>query len=162
MKNVYSTTLKLFLGIDAFVLFPTNDTNELLIYSHYTSERPLFLRSGTYNFDTSKKIIPIEGEAIIESTGSVFMPDAKNAFSNIKVKEITPSYIIIECDLFLLSEKDIIQLAFCDEYNQLFIAVAPITKENRKQSSTSGESSYKYFADYKAVKDSTVYKPFQF
>lgn len=167
MKNIYRANLKLMLAIDSFVIFPTGDNDELLIYSHYVPEALMILRSGHYVYDTPKSIMTaLERKEIKEGEkkrGMIFMPDLKNIISDIKVKEETNSSITIECDLFLPNKSDTIELAFCEPWMQEYIAVRPIEDQSlaRKSiSSISGER--KYFVGFKSSGDTTVYTPFKF
>ncbi len=154
MKNIYQATIKLYVAIDSFIVFSTDNMNELIVYSHYIPKGVLKLRSGKYVYDN--KSTAKEGE---ERRGTIFIPDIVNTISAIKVKEINSCSILIICDLFMNSESEIIELAFCEEYEQKFIAIAPITKDNRKVSSTSGDR--KYYQAFKKNEGVEIYKPLE-
>ncbi len=162
MKNIYSTIIKLHLAIDSFVIFPTTDTNELVVYSHYVPNSAMYLRSGKYVFSTPKEKLTIEERKEKSETQrkKIFIPDIKNVVSNIKVKEFSTNSITILSETYLNNSEDIVSFAFCEEWQQEYMAVAPVTKEMRKQSSTSGEK--KYFTGFKQNSDTTIYTPFQF
>ncbi len=162
MKNIYSTILKLNLAIDSFVIFPTTDTNELVVYSHYVPNSVMYLRSGKYVFSTPKESLTIEErkEKSEAKSKKIFIPDVKNIVSNIKVKELSNNSITVSCDTYMSNLEEILSFAFCEEWQQEYTAVAPITKEARKQSSTSGER--KYFTGFKQNSDTNIYTPFQF
>ncbi len=164
MKNIYSAVFKLNLALDSFIIMPSKDNDELVIYSHYISYSILQLRSGHYVFETPKSsMTALERKEIREGNkkrGKIFMPDIKNIVSNIKVKEQTTNSITISCDLYLANPEDIINLAFCEEWEQKYIAISPITKEARRTSGTSGEK--KYYISFKQNNDSTIYEPFEF
>jgi hypothetical protein len=114
------------------------------------------LRSGKYVFDRPK-----QGEEKKEGKrGKIFMPDIKNCFSNILIKEQGNSSITIECDMYLTSKGDTVDVAFCEEWEQQYLTVSPITAGSRKQSVISGDR--KYFANFKQGGDTEVFKPFRF
>ena len=161
MKNIYRASFKLLLAIDSFVIFPTGDNDELLIYSHYVPEGLMKLRSGKYVFNEYKKQIPIEGEETVEKKpGIIFMPDLKNNFSDIRVKNKTCDSIDIECDIYLANKSEIIQLAFCESWMQQYISVAPIIEETRRISTISKDKIY--YTGFKTGGDTTVFTPFKF
>lgn len=153
MKNVYQANLRLKLAIDSFILFPTDDINELLLYTHYI-DNVMCLKSGKYVFDLKSKPGK-EGEE--KKRGLIFIPDTKNSVSNIKVKEVTTNSILISCDIFMSSKGDFISLAFCEEHEQKFIAIAPISNP-----SISSAGDKKYYSGYKPGSDSHIYTAFEF
>ncbi len=156
MKNLYNATLKLCLGIDSFVVFPTYFADELCIFSHYIPKNILSLRSGDYVIEVPKEVK--EGEAIVESRGLTFLPDSKNIFSNVIVKEQSENSITVNCDLFIEKKEALLQVAFCDFKNQNYVIVAPI--DVKKKLSSIGDR--KYYTGFKKVGDSTIYTPFEF
>lgn len=153
MKNVYQTSLRLRIAIDSFILFPSDDINELLLYTHYV-DNVMCLKSGKYVFDLKSKP---EKEGEEKKRGLVFIPDTKNSISNIRVKEVTSNSIVINCDIYMNSKGDYISLAFCEEHEQKFIAISPI-----QNISTSGTGEKKYYSGYKMGSDSHVYTAFEF
>ncbi len=145
MKNLYRATLKFNVALDSFILFPSNDPNELLILSHYIN-KILTLRSGKY---------------VSSKEGIIFIPDVFNNLSNVFVKELKNTEFKITSDILLENkETTVLQYAFCENESQLFIACSPIDKKNRDVSSI-GDSPY--FKGYKPnLEDTTVFKPFEF
>ncbi len=90
--------------------------------------------------------------------GKIFMPDIKNIISNIKVKEQGNNFITISCDLYLTNPKDTLDFAFCEEWEQKYVAVSPVMEENRRDSGKSGD--IKYYNAFKQSGDSSIYEPY--